>query len=649
MNEPLSNPAALQDKKSAPDRAIEETLAQPPPSTAVPNPSDRTGAEQAETLFQEGQGNAPAALPRVHCPPGYEILGRLGQGGMGVVYKARQIGLGRVVALKMIVSGVHAGEYERTRFRKEAEAIARLRHDNIVQIFEVGEHEGDPFFSLEFCEQAGLDGLLKERSLSPMETAEFVEQLAGGMYHAHQAGIVHRDLKPANVLLSGGKPKITDFGLAKREGDVSQTQSGQVMGTPCYMAPEQASGRTKSVGPAADIYALGAILYECLTGKPPFLGESVIDTLKQVIALAPTPPRRIRGSTPRELEAICLKCLNKDPGERYASAEALADDLARFRRGEQVSAGREPLGARLWRAVRQRRRALGWAGLALCGIAATVAVTIFLAGEHPRDDSAPADAKPPQGPDVPTKEADAFVQLRQREVEREINSIKRTPPLRIDAHPAGAVEVDNVARPDHADFDILEDFRIWDLRGWKTVPAAEPAQLISAVTGVARLRVRRIGPADEYVQEWRTSGAELFVRCLSHPKSYRTIIQKAPAFVGQQQTKVRQCAVDLRDLPLNKETDLQFAATFWNNLQTPSERWLGVIGYKQSFKISMLILFPEDRPFTSYRLTIAPTVKGVEVPFEGRKIFLKDERSTYLFWEILEPKEGYVYRAHWEW
>ncbi len=161
--------------------------------------------------------------------------------------------------------------------------------------------------------------------------------------------------------------------------------------------------------------------------------------------------------------------------------------------------------------------------------------------------------------------------------------------------------------------------------------------------------MRKVRSASEFSQQWRTSGADLFVRCLSHPNSCRTLIQKAPAFVGQQQTKVRQCMVDLGDLPVQKETDLEFAATFWNNLQTPGERWLGVIGYPQSFKISMLILFPPDRPFTSYRLTIAPTVKGQEAAFEGRKVLLKDAQASYLFWEVLEPKAGYVYRAHWDW
>jgi hypothetical protein len=247
------------------------------------------------------------------------------------------------------------------------------------------------------------------------------------------------------------------------------------------------------------------------------------------------------------------------------------------------------------------------------------------------------------------EEADAFVHLRRREVRREVEGIKRKHPIRIESPMEGTEERDQVPTPDNSAFEVLEDFQIWDLRGWRPLPTDQPAPLVSAVTMVTRLKLRKVEPANEFVRQWRTSGAEIFARCLSHPNSCRMYVQKTPAFVGPQQTKVRQCAVDLHDVPLQKEFDLHFAATFWNNLQTPEERWLGIMGYKQSFKVSMLILFPEDRPFKRYQLTVAPTLKGQESHFEGRKVFLKDEQSSYLFWEILEPQEGNVYRVHWEW
>jgi serine/threonine protein kinase len=282
-----------------------------------------------------------AALPNV---PGYEVLGVLGKGGMGVVYQARQRRLGRLVALKMILRAEHADDDDRRRFRLEAEAVARLQHAHIVQIFEVGEYQGKPFFSLEFCPSGSLDKKLAGTPLPPKEAAALVQSLAKAMHAAHQAGVVHRDLKPANVLLGAdGAPKVTDFGLAKLADPaavsaVVLTRSGEIVGTPSYMAPEQAAG--KAVSTQTDVYALGAILYECLTGRPPFKAATVMDTLYQVLSGEPAPPSRLNPQTPRDLETICLKCLRKEPAQRYASAEALAHDLQQFQRGEPITARR---------------------------------------------------------------------------------------------------------------------------------------------------------------------------------------------------------------------------------------------------------------------------------------------------------------------
>jgi hypothetical protein len=295
--------------------------------------------------------------------PGYEILSTLGRGGMGVVYQARQVQLGRTVALKMILSGAHAGADDLTRFRTEAEAIARLQHPNIVQIFEVGEQGGLPFFSLEYCEGGSLSDKLRAGPLLPQDAARLVEQLARAMDVAHEAGIVHRDLKPANVLLTAdGTPKVTDFGLAKRLGsDARNTQTGAVLGTPSYMAPEQAEGKTKTIGPAADVYALGAILYECLTGRPPFLAPTAIDTILQVVSEPPLAPRVLQPKVPRDLETVCLKCLEKEARKRYASAEELADDLGRFRGGYPVLARRPSIvtQVRYWARRPERLREAG--------------------------------------------------------------------------------------------------------------------------------------------------------------------------------------------------------------------------------------------------------------------------------------------------
>jgi serine/threonine protein kinase len=271
--------------------------------------------------------------------PGYEILEELGRGGMGVVHKARQTRLNRIVALKMILAGQHAGEEARARFLVEAEAIAAVRHPGIVQIHDYGTYGELAFFVLEFCAGGSLAGRLAGRPLPAREAADLVEQVARGIQAAHDKGIIHRDLKPGNVLLDeNGRPKVTDFGLARRvEGSSGLTQTGAVMGTPSYMAPEQATD-SKTVGPGADVYALGAILYECLTGKPPFLAASTHETLQQVIHEEPIGVRQLNRAVPRALETICHKCLEKKPARRNASAAELGDDLNRFLQGRPILA-----------------------------------------------------------------------------------------------------------------------------------------------------------------------------------------------------------------------------------------------------------------------------------------------------------------------
>ena len=277
----------------------------------------------------------------------YVILEEIGRGGMGIVYKARQVELDRIVALKMIRSSCIDQE-QRTRFLKEAAIAARLQHANIVQIHEVGEHDDGPYLSMEYVDGGSLEQTLSGQPLSSRDAAALVETLAEAVHFAHEHGIVHRDLKPANVLLTKtGTPKITDFGLAKclTGDDQNNTCSGAILGTPVYMAPEQARGRTRDVQPAADVYALGAILYELSTGRAPFKATSLLETLEQVRSKEPVPPTRLCPKISRSLETICLVCLQKEPASRYASAKALADDLRQrhpARRAHSSSSGRFP-------------------------------------------------------------------------------------------------------------------------------------------------------------------------------------------------------------------------------------------------------------------------------------------------------------------
>ena len=320
-------------------------------------------------------GVGPAAPPTGELPriPGYEVQGELGCGGVGVVYRAHHLRLGRTVALKMLLAGPYARPEERERFLREARALAVLSHPNIVQVHEVAELDGQPYFTMEFVEAGSLGAKLSGTPLPPREAAGLSATLAGAVEAAHQSGIVHRDLKPANVLLAAdGTPKITDFGLARRlEAGAGLTQTGFPVGTPSYMAPEQARGQTRAIGPAVDVYALGAILYELLTGRPPFRAETPTETVHQVIYQDPAPPSRLNAKVPRELETICLKCLHKEPERRYASAAALADDLKRFGEGRPILARPPSLGGRLWRWARRNpaAAALVATALALVGLA----------------------------------------------------------------------------------------------------------------------------------------------------------------------------------------------------------------------------------------------------------------------------------------
>lgn len=339
----------------------------PNSSTPSKSPNDKLSAEtasfsrrhhdtdrEAATIPSSGQsdGLEVRGIPAI---PGYEIISELGRGGMGVIYKARQNKLKRIVALKLILAGARASPDDLTRFRREAEAAAQLQHPNIVQVYEIGEHDDSPYLSMEFVDGGSLSDRLRTGPQSIRWAAQTVETLARAVQLAHQRGIIHRDLKPSNILLThDGIAKIADFGLAKRlEGDKDQTQSGTILGTPSYMAPEQAGGQSRIIGPCSDVYSLGAILYELLTGRPPFRTERPLDTLMQVVSREPDRPRSIKPAVPRDLETICLHALAKEPRQRYASAKELADDLERFVNGRPIHA--RPVGRleHIWRWCRR--------------------------------------------------------------------------------------------------------------------------------------------------------------------------------------------------------------------------------------------------------------------------------------------------------
>ena len=371
MSDPSHNPS---------DQTVGYTPAEPSISqlpvtvrTVPPGLSTRTG-------FSRGPARGAAADPvnPDNLVGPYEVQDELGKGGMGVVYRARHTALNRTVALKMILGGPGMGAAHVERFRVEAEAVARLQHPGIVQVYDVGDHHGQPYMAMELIDGGSLAAKLDGKPQNPRFSAQTAETLCRAMAVAHQFNVVHRDLKPHNILLTrDGQPKITDFGLAKDMDRLSSnTRAGSILGTPSYMAPEQAAGRVADIGPGTDVYALGAILYEMLTGRPPFRGESPIDTIRLVLDGEVTSPRQLVPSVPRDLDTICLKALQKPVHRRYLTAEAMAEDLRRFLDGEPIQA--RPIGP-VERTIKLIRRRPTAASLVAASVLAFVAF-LALAG-----------------------------------------------------------------------------------------------------------------------------------------------------------------------------------------------------------------------------------------------------------------------------
>ncbi len=351
---PASASASASPSGEATDDATDRSVSPGNAPSTVARPGSSWESTRDAT---RGAGFEPVERPR-DLDPGtpiryfgdYEVEAILGRGGMGVVYRARQVSLNRPVALKMIKAGMLADETELRRFQNEAEAVALLDHPGVVPVYEVGDHDGQRYFSMRLVEGGNLSSRLSVLKKDPRAAAALLAETAEAVHHAHMRGILHRDLKPANILVDAeGHPHVTDFGLAKRvEGDAEMTQSGAILGTPAYMSPEQAHGRRGSITTATDVYGLGAILYATLTGRAPFGGESVIETLDAVRTRLPEPPSKFNDGTPRDLETICLKCLDKDPRRRYASAQAMADDLRNWLGSRPISARRVGPAERAW-------------------------------------------------------------------------------------------------------------------------------------------------------------------------------------------------------------------------------------------------------------------------------------------------------------
>jgi serine/threonine-protein kinase len=329
----------------------------------------RLEGEPAEVVRQAFAASPGSVLPQV---PGYKVLEEIGRGGMGVVYKAWQVKASRFVALKMVLAGEMASPGEKDRFTTEARAAAGLNHPNVVTIYEVGDHAGRQYFTMELVGGGSLAEQVARGPLASRRAAEVVLAVARAVHYAHQQKVIHRDLKPANILLDeAGVPYVTDFGLAKRlDAEATRTRTGTVIGTPGYLAPEQAAARGDEPTPATDVYGLGAVLYALLTGRPPFQAETLLDTLTQVMLQQPAPPRLLNPNIDRDVETICLKCLEKEPGDRYASAEQVAEELGRYLRAEPIEARPPSWVQSLSRGLGKRREVLdplSWSRMSFFG------------------------------------------------------------------------------------------------------------------------------------------------------------------------------------------------------------------------------------------------------------------------------------------
>lgn len=568
-----------------------------------------------------------ANIPHI---PGYQITGILGRGGMGVVYSGIQLGLGREVAIKTVLNTETAGSMALVRFLNEAEVVASIHDPVIVTVFELGEENGLPYLVMEYLPGGNLADRLKTSGpLEPQAAAQLLARAARGVAAAHGHGIVHRDLKPANILFTAaGEAKITDFGIAKRPtSELTATQAQ--LGTPSYMAPEQASGRAKFVGPAADVWALGVILYECLTGCRPFVGDSVVDVIREVCQSEPNPVDRVAPRTPRDLAHICMKCLRKSPGDRYPDAGALADDLDRYLRGESIHARRD------WFWYRARRMTTRyWKPAAAALVLAGVFLAVWL-------------APPPTWWQGVAALEDAS-EARRQEIALRVSGFLRKPPTP-DLKPVHPITVkSDLPQPDISPFKILYDDRVIDLRGWDPDAPIEEGDRTNFVVSHLRQNIFKDQPVDEYVIELWKRGEEMHQRVVL-PNNNRVAIRMtddSTNAVGSLPGKFH-VVLNVENVPDDGTFETYVVVTTLGRGGHPDEHWVAM--GRNCLTSSVLILFPKNRPFKSFRITRTPSPRVAATLYEGPRSTITDPDHQWLYCEVSDPQSSQMYRVEWEW
>lgn len=559
---------------------------------------------------------------------GYDIVGELGRGGMGVVYHALQRGLSRPVAIKTILDKERAGPTALVRFLSEAEVAATLKHPAIVQVYDLGGQDHHPFLIMEYLPGGSLaDQLRSENPPTPRACVAWLITICGGIAEAHARSIVHRDLKPANILFTeDGQPKVTDFGIAKRISSELTATLAQ-MGTPSYMAPEQAAGRAKFVGPPADVWSLGVILYECLTGERPFVGETIVDVIRQISDFDPPPPNTRNPNIDPDLNYIVMKCLRKSPADRYPSAAELAEDLDRWQRGEPLGSRRQELQYRLRRLVKRRGKS---AALLVLGLGALVGAALL----------APESWWSRLQPDV------TRLNYRKTETALRVKALLSRPPR---PHWQDCVEpkyLDALPPPDLSPFQVLYSDRVVDMRSL-TPPKDSPGEL-GFVQVQIRQSVFKDTHAETYPLTFHTRSDNLFLNVVE-PRAERSEIFAVSPSTAQNPSgeKVKRVHLNVKHIPDDGTFDCVVSATFKNAVFRQNNYWAEMDNY--CMHSSILILFPETHPFKTYQISSTKGWGGPSTPYKGESLHFADEQRQWIYCEISNPNPKMSYFVNWEW